>query len=406
MIDWGHHLARLRRLIKPAAPREMDRHSWDHLRYHPSKWRTTHAQRLERWLGADTVENIREKMATYYGPPIAIANVPGLVYATKGGDFVGPLQGGYFGNFKDYYAGYLRRVWRNTMRQGIDPLRFNTGFSSLSDLINEATAGGKKQVLQFAKTGITAPAAAHSLDMWRLGTIPAAGANASTANAGTVYDSTVTGALRYTNPTGGDTMHFVNGFMCSSQAQGSSLLLCDKLYAVNRDYNTTANQAITGVPTRYQTSATAPGNIQFTNVTTAFGATPSNVTLTYVDQDGNTAEAGPAQVVRISSAVDTNPLTPPLWIYLLNTADTGLRALTNFVLSAAMGAGAADRGIYHPIAILPGIGAANTPSFVDGINSSFNLERIYDSACLDFIEFNKSSTTAANYVGSITICAG
>lgn len=387
------------------------------------EYRPVSSSLIERWLGAEQVANISQHARNGFRIPVAIANVPGHVYACPDGDFAGKILCGREANleqlvldrFKAEYlaagrrpfaalAQRLKNGWAAATR--VEHGRLHAGFASLSDLISEATTGGKKQVLPFQKVGITAPAAGASQELWRVGNVPAAGATAATADTGTVYDNTQTGGLKQSNPAGGDQLHFVNGMMVSTQAQGSSLLLCDKLFAVNRNYNNAAVQNITGVPTRYQTSTTAPGNIQFTNVTTNLGATPSNIVLTYVDQDGNTAEAGPAQVVRISSTVDTNPLTQPLWVYLLNAGDTGLRALTVFDLSAAMGAGNADRGIYHPIAIIPGIGIANQPSFVDGINTAFNLERIYDGATLVFIEWFKTATTAATYTGSITLCAG
>jgi len=386
------------------------------------RYRPVSSSLIERWLGREQTENISQHAMNGLRIPVPVANVPGHVYACPDGDFAGKILCGQEANLQQLILDRLKveylqagnrpfsalgqrlvNGWRSATR--VQHGRLN-GFASLSDLISEATTGGKKQVLPFQKVGIAAPAAGASQELWRVGNVPAAGATAATANGGTVYDNTQTGRLGQVNAAGGDTLHFINGHFVSNAAQGSSLLLCDKLFAVNRDYNNAAAQAITGVPTRYQTATTAPGNIQFTNVTTTFGATPSNIVLTYVDQDGNTAEAGPAQVVRISSAADTNPLTQPLWVYLLNAGDTGLRSLTNFDLTAAMGAGAADRGIYHPIAILPGIGIANTPMFVDGINTAFNFERIFDGATLVFIEWFKSATGAATYTGNLTFCSG
>jgi hypothetical protein len=373
--------------------------------------RPTHSARLERWLGRDVVEQISQRMrsgggggAPWYGPPIALAGVPGRVYACGDGDFCGPLDGGYYWNLTDYVVSRYRRTVRNwTARHG---RIVGMGFISLSDLISEATTGGKKQVLVFQKTGVAQPAVGASASMWRLGVLPAAGAAASTLNAGTVYDNTQTGRLGQVDAGAGDTLHFVNGFMVSTVAQSSSLLLCDLLFAVNRNYNDLNAQAITGVPTRYQTAALAPGNLQFTNVTTALGATASNLVLTYVDDAGNAAEAGSAQAVRVSSAVDTSPTTAPAWFYTLNAGDRGLRNLSNFDLSAAMGAGNADRMIVHPLALLPGINVANQPMFMDGLNSAFNLERIYDGATLMFIEWFKSATAAATYSGQVCLVSG
>ena len=45
----------------------------------------THSDRLERWLGADQVQRVTDSMREWYGPPIALAGVPGNVRAAKGG---------------------------------------------------------------------------------------------------------------------------------------------------------------------------------------------------------------------------------------------------------------------------------------------------------------------------------
>jgi len=42
----------------------------------------------------------------------------------------------------------------------------------------------------------------------------------------------------------------------------------------------------------------------------------------------------------------------------------------------------------------------------DGINSAFNLARIFDDAALAFLEVCKPATGATNYAGSFTTVAG
>ena len=50
---------------------------------------STHSQQLERWIGGDTIEHLSRSMNGWYGPPIALAGVPGEVFATGDGDFIG-----------------------------------------------------------------------------------------------------------------------------------------------------------------------------------------------------------------------------------------------------------------------------------------------------------------------------
>lgn len=357
---------------------------------------------MDRWLGSDLAERIALQTRDF-PHPIAVAGVPGRVWAYRG-DYVGIIKAGQFASFADFTRDRVRSALRRAARR--QHATMHTGFSSLSDLIAEATTGGKKQVLSFMKNGVAAPAAGASQITWRLPGLPSAGANSAAPPGGTAFTRASAGALAQVNPTAPDTLHFINAWMASSVAQSTSLLLIDYLWAANFAYNTAAAQAATGVPTRYTTAALAPGNFLGGNVTTALGATAANLTLTYVDDQGNAAEAGAAQAVRVSSAVDTSPFTAPDWFYKLNAGDRGVQKLTNFQLSASMGAGQVDRFIAHPIAILPGINVANQPMFVDGINSAFNFERIYDDACLTFIEWMKSAVGAATYSGSVTLVAG
>jgi hypothetical protein len=375
------------------------------LGYRPAnpRYKPVSSAHIERWLGTEQVELISERMRGWQGPPVAVANIPGFVYACGDGDFAGKMLCGSEASLHQKLLDDLKRkTRRNRERLGRISKQLG-GFTSLSDLISEATTGGKKQTLPFQKVGITAPAVGSSQFLWRQGVTPAAGSNAAAAGAGTAFTSASTGSMGQTDAASGDTLHFVNGFALSNQAQGSSLMLCDYLYGVNINYNTTSN-TVTGVPTRYTTASTIPGNFQSGNVTTALGATAQNVTTTYTNQ-ASASQTSPALAIRVSAAVDTIPHTAPTWYIPLAAGDTGIKAYTNISFSAA-NSGNVDRGIWHPIAIVPGINVANQPAFVDGLNTSFNLERIYDGACLCWLEWFKSATTAATYTGQIVMVSG
>lgn len=359
----------------------------------------THAERLERWLGEEVVKDLSLSMKDWYGPPIALAGVPGRVYVTKGGDFCGPIRGGYFGCLADYSYQRIRRIIRNFTAQQHRTL--NTGFSSLSDLISEATTGGKMQQLFYQKTGVAGPAATSSAPLWAQGAVPSAGANAAAAPGGTIPDNTTLGGLRQANPSGSDTTHLTTWTGVAATAVGS-IMLYDYLFGVNNSVNAT-NTAITGVPTRYQ-DTTAAGSFCSGRVTTVLSATATNFTLTYVDQAGNAAEAAAARAARVSAAVQTIPLTQPAWFIPLNSTDTGLRKMTN-IQSSGANTGVVDWFIGHPLAILP-MNAINIPFVLDGINSAFSLVEIKTDACLALLEFFKSATAAATYNGLIQVVSG
>jgi hypothetical protein len=276
------------------------------------------------------------------------------------------------------------------VRDGCLVPRFSGGgFASLSDLISEATIGGKAQRFRMSKNGVAAPAVAASQHLWGLGPLPALGANAGGTGGGTIPDRTTVGSLGQVNPTGGDTLHFVSAM--PMMTVGGAILMYDYLFGVNINVATTAN-TVTGVPTRYQTT-NAAGSWISARVSTVYGATAHNYTITYMDQDGNTAEAGSAQAARVSSAVQTTPFTAPQWTYSLNSPDVGVRKITSIALSAAS-TGNADFIIGHSIVTMPcPITGQVIP--VDGINSAFNLIPIVDSACLAFAEYYKTATSAA-----------
>jgi hypothetical protein len=68
-----------------------------------------HSQRLERWLGTQQVEDLSRGMRGWYGPPIAVAGVPGEVYANSDGDFSGKLRCGELMSGVDWAVDQLRR---------------------------------------------------------------------------------------------------------------------------------------------------------------------------------------------------------------------------------------------------------------------------------------------------------
>lgn len=361
-----------------------------------------HANRLDRWLGDGAAERISLSMVNWYGPPIPIYNVPGRIYATKGGDFCGALKGGFYGCLADYTYDRVKRAARKNLNT------LNMGFSSLSDLISEATTGGKAQNLQFTKSGTTG-VAGRSNSLFNVGSFPAAGGTGGTTGTGRVTTSATTGAMIQANPAGGDTLHIT-----TITAQGSvgtqCLLLYDRLWDMTHTMTVDPRSCdAANVPTRYQTAALAPGNFFSGEVTTVLPAATPTITLDYVDQDGNNVTGSALSTIASAAAVNTVPFTAPNWFYPLASGDTGLRSLQNSAnainLSAAMASGVVTWFIGHPLAFIP-MPAANTPILVDGINSAFNLAQVQDNACLCFMELFKGATTATNWWGNIMLVSG
>lgn len=371
--------------------------------------RSTHSGQLERWLGKDQVEQVSKSMKGWYGPSIAVAGVPGKVYATKDGDFQGKILTGMEASAYDIGESLIRRVKRGFRHASKNANnQVNAGFASLSDLIAEGTAG-KRTFYNFLKSGTTGVVAASN-SLWRVGAMPAAGAAASAAPGGIAPTDATTGAYPFTNPTGGDTQHFTVGYPTASVA-GNTLLLYDRIFAVAKTMNSTGTESVTGVPSRYQGTTggaanSAEGNFLFIETGTALAATAHNWTVCiYTDQSGNGTITLPT--VTGNSANIINRLDQPTstWFCPLATDDTGIQQLDQMQCSAAVATGAIDFVIGHPIAWMP-CPIANLCCVADGINTSFNLVRIYDDAALAFLEITKPATTATTYTGSFESVAG
>lgn len=369
---------------------------------------STHSGQLERWLGKEACENLSVAMKDWYGPPIAVSGVPGKVYVHKGGDFRGGIRSGMFASAldrMDEICVAARQRWRRATRSK----QLNAGFASLSDLIAEATAG-KRVNFTFQKTGSTGVVAVTN-SLFRLGAMPVAGSAPANAPGGTVPVDSDAAYPSFTNPTGGDTLHFVRAESVATVA-GNTLLLYDHIFGVNKTMNSTTTEAVTGVPTRYQSTTggaadSAEGNFLFIQVGgTALAATAHNWTVCqYTDQGGTTAVNLPSVTGNSSAIVDRLDHPTGQWFAPLASGDTGIKALTQMQCSAAVATGVVWFMMGHPIAFCP-CPVANIVCVTDGINTAFNLERIFDDAALNLLEITKPATTATTYSLNVFAAAG
>ena len=367
--------------------------------------RSTNASKLERWLGADQVEHISGSMRDWHGRrPILINGVPGAggVWCGRGGDFVGKIDGGDFMSLAERCVERVdHAIGRVAKRHRMH------GFSSLSDLINEVSNFGKRKDFIYQKQG-SASVAGGTNTMWRVGTYPPAGNAAANAPGGAALTDATQGAFFFVNPSSPDTQHFVRAEVLSSTAP-RTLLLYDRLFEVNKTMSSTTTEAVTGIPTRYQNIAddqpdSCDGNFLFIEGQAALGATAHNWTVcTYTDHNGNAATL-PSLTGNASNIV--NRLDHPVgqWFAPLATGDNGIRTLTQMQCSASV-TGTVAFVIGHPIAFMPAV-VTNMLTIVDGINTAFNLTRIFDDACLAFLDVNCSSTTAATFTGMFATASG
>lgn len=361
----------------------------------------TRAQDLERWLGAVAVHNLSVNFRDWTGPPVAVAGVPGKVFVTKGGDFVGECRAGQEVSGVERAMHIVREEEKRRFKHFMRKQRGS--FSSLSALITAATAG--KQIrMQFSKVGTAPTAILGAMDMWTNTGQPTAGSAGAAAPGGTASTNATAGALSFANAvSNANTSHFVNAWLTANAV--NSLLLYDRLLSVAKTMNNTATEAVTGTFARYQNAtATAAdyigGNFVFPSVpTTVLPATAHNWTVCqYTDQGSNTAQSIPSIAGISACAVHQIDLLLGNWFMPLAASDFGVKALTQMQCSALVATGTIDFVVGHAIAVMP-VPLVNIVCNIDGVASAFNLVTVFDNACLGFIELPKPATTATTYTG-------
>lgn len=387
-----------------------------------TRGRATHSDKLERWLGKEHVDAISHHFAKFYWP-VRINGVPGEVYVMPGGDFAGEIKAGSYACKYDSAATVLRRLMQKAEAQVrrhkalgvlIDMIRaedrrlMSVGAFASVDAVIAAFTNGKGQQMVFAKTGVASNAIGNSNDLWTRAGMPVAGAAGSAAPGGVAPTSSTTGNLGYKNLGTSGTGHYLNWALAGSVIN-NSLLLYDRLFAVVKTMNSTSTEAVTGVPSRYQSGtagndAYIGGNFCFpSNPTTVLAATGHNWTVCqYTDQDSNTGNSFPSATGVSACVVGGIDLAAGQgsWFMPLASGDVGVKALTQMQCSAAVATGTIDFVIGHPIAT-NSCPVANLSGLDDGLYTSMNLMHIEDSACLAFIELPKPATTATTYSGIV-----
>lgn len=398
------------------------------------KLKPTHSDKLEKWLGTDQVNSVSEAFKTFYYP-VPLHGVPGNVYVMPGGDFAGEIEAGSFMSKNDSAKEVMKKVLKNANRlasrnnalgkladliRAEDKRMYSVGAFASVDAVVSAYTGGKGQTQSFSKTGVASNAVGNANDLWTRAGSPGAGAAGAAAPGGTVPTSASTGAFVFGNGVTTNSNRYLNWALTASVIN-NSLLLYDRLFSVAKTMNSTATEAVTGVPTRYQSTTTTAvdyigGNfVTISNPTTVLAATAHNVTQaasavwTYVNQAGTTGKQLNNQGGTIATLAGVSAcvvggvdLAVGNWFIPLASGDTGIKNVTQMQLSAAVATGTLDCVIGHPIAV-NACPIANMACLDDGLYTSMNLTPIMDNACLTFLELPKPATTATNYSGIVRI---
>ncbi len=347
-------------------------------------------------------------MRGWYGPPIALAGVPGEVYVTKD-DFVGYCKDGGFANGEDMLFDVRRRLKRAWSIKTSDRRnQLNVGFANL-----HLTRTAYKVWFPWGYTGFSSTNPGQSQCMWYgPGTtnIPPAGSAASAAPGGRVPVGGTNGGWALGAAPTGMNWYFGGGAaQAGNQGAGNSMMVYDRLFDVAKTMSSTTTENVTGVPTRYQsTTASDPdyigGNFLFLSNSATMGSTARTWSYNYTNH-ANAAQSSSASASATAFATcNMEPLTTDgRWFYPLAAGDVGIKNLTQMTCSASV-TGTLDFAIGHPIAWMPNL-TMGTLQDVGGITSAFNMVRIFDNACLSLIDACSVSTLQQQFGNFFVLAA-
>lgn len=159
--------------------------------------------------------------------------------------------------------------------------------------------------------------------------------------------------------------------------------------------NSTASEAVTGVPLRYQSTTSTDqdwvgGNFVYPRTYNLLPATAHNHTVCqYTDQDGNTAISFPSVAGRSSGQAQAADLATGNWFMPLADGDVGVKALSQIQIDALVASGNIEYVLAHPLYWVISTGSLGSDSsqwpagwITDGINSAMQLVRVFNDACL------------------------
>lgn len=286
-------------------------------------------------------------------------------------------------------------------------------FTSVDNLISEIAAGKFWRADWNKILGTVAYTAGRWYDMSPLNGTPTENAWSGTSLAWTACDeSTGNGTqifgIRHGGDVSSDTKHVLNAAAMTSFSTGtpSQLMLVDMQgYYPGINMNSNSSQALTGSPTLRYTNG--EGVRAYLVINTTSGATAHTLSMTYTNQAGTGSRTLPVTVSCTASAITPHithtglaannygPFLP------LASGDYGIQSVQSVQLSAASGAGTASLVLARPILTIP-LTTASVVSERDFVNQLPSLPQIKDDACLTWLYFAGSPTSAsANFYGSL-----
>ena len=148
----------------------------------------------------------------------------------------------------------------------------------------------------------------------------------------------------------------------------------------------------------------AGGNFCFVEVGgTALAATAHNwTTCLYRNQAGTDNQTFPSMTGNSGAIVDRLDHPAQQWFAPLESGDVGIRAWTQMQCSAAVATGAINFVVGHPLGFMS-FPVINSVLPFDWLTNRDQAPRVFDDACLAFLEPLKPATTATTYTGRIVL---
>lgn len=320
-------------------------------------------------------------MRGWYGPPIALADAPGAVWCHGDGDFYGTLAAGYEMSVVDRAIDLYQRSLRAYRRACRPQPQLAAGFASLADLIAAANSN-KKQNVPFYKALTTGGIGEAYCLAYVANHLIATPGNAPS---GTVYDTADSGLPILPSLDTSDIWFTGAEFHSTAVA---SFLIYDHLFGVNKTVSSTATEAVTGTPNRYQSTNEsdwdwAGGNFACPITNSNATNTAHNWTVcTYTDQSGNASTFPSCTGYGTSRAwvSDAIPGAISNWFVPLESGDKGVKAITQMQMDASS-AQARHWMMGHPIGWVSSP-IANRVMRAERLTTAIGLVRVHYYACL------------------------
>ena len=293
------------------------------------------------------------------------------------------------------------------------------GFSSVDALYNAITVDGKILTVPFVRTintGATSAAGRwHECFATANGT-GGQGVLTGTAGAGIAFSSSTVGAL----PIGPTVETSMTKHLLSMMAVSNSATIAPATLMLTDIIHVYPSCVLTGTPSTLSNHPTwsGSGDTRMTNpkgvqasvfATTATTAGNGQITLTYVDQDNNSAQAQTGSLYANSTThpigaayAQTNAVVTVGGLNMaMGAGDYGVKQVNSYAINTGGTAGVGAIVLHRPVCTIP-IPLANLPAERDFTTGPIRLPRIYDGACLAlFVCIGGALTTNQNLQGEL-----